>query len=67
VTEISITADRREQVRLFILMAASFTYNVIKLALGPMEIFFYYLNYFFDNFFSDMYYQNQINVNFVKV
>jgi hypothetical protein len=25
VTEISITADRREQVRLFILMAASFT------------------------------------------
>jgi hypothetical protein len=27
VTEISITTDRKEQVRLFIIMAASFTYN----------------------------------------
>ena len=54
-TEISIKTDRNEQVRLFIIMAASFTYNLIKLVLGPMEIFFYYLNYFFDNFYSDMY------------
>ena len=54
VTEISIT-DRKEQVMLFIIMAASFTYNLIKLVLGPMEIFFIIWNYFFDNFFSDMY------------
>ena len=40
VTEISITTDRKEQVRLFIIMAASFTYNLIKLVLGPMQIFF---------------------------
>jgi hypothetical protein len=40
VTEISITTDRKEQVRLFIIMAASFTYNLIKLVLGPMKIFF---------------------------
>ena len=40
VTEISITTDRKEQVMLFIIMAASFTYNLIKLVLGPMEIFF---------------------------
>jgi hypothetical protein len=31
VTEINITTDRKEQVRLFIIMAASFTYNLIKL------------------------------------
>jgi hypothetical protein len=55
VTEIGITTDRKEQVKLLIIMAASFTYNLIKLVLGPMEMFFYYLNYFFDNFFSDMY------------
>jgi hypothetical protein len=36
VTEISIT----RQLMLFIIMAASFTYNLIKLVLGPMEIFF---------------------------
>ena len=40
VTEISITTDRKEQVMLFIIMVASFTYNLIKLVLGPMEIFF---------------------------
>jgi hypothetical protein len=40
VTEIGITTDRKEQVMLFIIMAASFTYNLIKLVLGPMEIFF---------------------------
>jgi hypothetical protein len=37
--EISIKTDRKEQVRLFIIMAASFTYNLIKLVLGPMEFF----------------------------
>jgi hypothetical protein len=30
----------KEQVMLFIIMVASFTYNLIKLVLGPMEIFF---------------------------
>jgi hypothetical protein len=39
VTAISIKTDRKEQVRLFIIMAASFTYNLIKLVLGPKEIF----------------------------
>jgi hypothetical protein len=34
-----ISVHRKEQVRLFIIMAASFTYNLIKLVLGPMEIF----------------------------
>jgi hypothetical protein len=34
-TEISIATDRKEQVMLFIIMAASFTYNLIKLVLGP--------------------------------
>jgi hypothetical protein len=38
--ETLITTDRKEQVKLFIIMAASFTYNLIKLVLGPMEIFF---------------------------
>jgi hypothetical protein len=28
------------EVMLFIIMVASFTYNLIKLVLGPMEIFF---------------------------
>jgi len=26
-----------------------------KISIGPYGDFFYYLNYFFDNFFSDMY------------
>jgi hypothetical protein len=34
VTEINIKTDRKEQVRLFIIMAASFTYNLITLVFG---------------------------------
>jgi hypothetical protein len=50
VTEISITTDRKEQVMLFIIMVASFTYNLIKLVLGPMEIFFIIFVYIVDIF-----------------
>jgi predicted ATPase len=52
VTEINITTDRKEQVRLFIIMAASLQSD--KISIGPYGDFLNYLNYFFDNFYSDM-------------